>query len=220
MTSTRTIRCAVVSPASSARSSSPSATGVRRSTRTPAAAGRHRRLGVGGPRLPGRHHVIAGDSAGGAWPSGPRCTTVTTAASGSPRSCWCIRRPTPTFGRRPSAGTARGTCRRSTTCAGTTTSTFRTRHAARTGRSTCWAPITGGCRPPWSARAEFDPLHDEGVELAVRLAAHGVEVHHVPAPGLVHGYLLMADIVPAAAVATKKVLTAVEQMLAPMPMAQ
>lgn len=77
-----------------------------------------------------------------------------------------------------------------------------------------------GLPPTVIGTAEFDPLHDEGVELAVRLAADGVEVHHVPAPGLVHGYLLMADIVPAAAVATRNVLAAVEHMLASMPMAQ
>ncbi|WP_369211253.1 alpha/beta hydrolase [Streptomyces flavofungini] len=77
-----------------------------------------------------------------------------------------------------------------------------------------------GLPPTVIGTAEFDPLHDEGVELAVRLAAHGVQVHHVPASGLVHGYLLMADIVPAAAVATRNVLAAVEQMLAPVPMAQ
>ncbi|WP_326623555.1 alpha/beta hydrolase [Streptomyces decoyicus] len=77
-----------------------------------------------------------------------------------------------------------------------------------------------GLPPTVIGTAEFDPLHDEGVELAVRLAADGVVVHHVPAPGLVHGYLLMADIVPAASVATRNVLAAVEQMLAQVPMAQ
>ncbi|MEV4927235.1 alpha/beta hydrolase [Streptomyces roseoverticillatus] len=76
-----------------------------------------------------------------------------------------------------------------------------------------------GLPPTVIGTAEFDPLHDEGVELAVRLAAHGVDVHHVPAPGLVHGYLLMAGIVPAAAAATQNVLAAVEQMLTPAPMA-
>ncbi|MGW8328569.1 alpha/beta hydrolase [Streptomyces sp. NPDC055897] len=75
-----------------------------------------------------------------------------------------------------------------------------------------------GLPPTVIGTAEFDPLHDEGVELAVRLAAAGVAVHHVPAPGLVHGYLLMAGIVPASAVATRNVLAAVEGMLAPVPM--
>lgn len=77
-----------------------------------------------------------------------------------------------------------------------------------------------GLPPTVIGTAEFDPLHDEGVELAVRLAAAGVEVRHVPAAGLVHGYLLMADIVPAATVATRKVLAAVDQLLAPAPVAR
>ncbi|MER7226615.1 alpha/beta hydrolase [Streptomyces rubradiris] len=77
-----------------------------------------------------------------------------------------------------------------------------------------------GLPPTVIGTAEFDPLHDEGVELALRLAAQGVEVHHVPAPGLVHGYLLMADIIPAATEAVRNVLAAVEQMLTPVPTAR
>lgn len=77
----------------------------------------------------------------------------------------------------------------------------------------------GGLPPTVIGTAEFDPLHDEGVELAARMAARGVEVSHVPAPGLVHGYLLMADIVPAASAVTGEVLAAVEQKLASVPMA-
>ncbi len=73
----------------------------------------------------------------------------------------------------------------------------------------------GDLAPTVIGTAEFDPLHDEGVRLAARLAAAGVPVRHVPAPGLVHGYLLMADIVPAAAAVTGDVLAAVEELLAP-----
>lgn len=65
--------------------------------------------------------------------------------------------------------------------------------------------------------AAFDPLHDEGVELAARMAARGVAVQHVPAPDQVHGYLLMADMVPSAAAATNRVLAAVEQALPMVP---
>ncbi|HZF89903.1 alpha/beta hydrolase [Streptomyces sp.] len=67
--------------------------------------------------------------------------------------------------------------------------------------------------------AEYDGLHDEGVELAARLEAAGVAVEHVPAPGLVHGYLLMADVVPAASAAMSELLSAVERTLAPVPVA-
>lgn len=76
-----------------------------------------------------------------------------------------------------------------------------------------------GLPPTVIGTAEFDGLHDEGVELAARLAARGVAVRHVPAPGLVHGYLLMADVVPAAAAATREVLAAVERTLTAVPTA-
>ncbi|MET9763722.1 alpha/beta hydrolase [Streptomyces sp. NPDC006372] len=71
-----------------------------------------------------------------------------------------------------------------------------------------------GLPPTVLGTAEFDPLHDEGVELAARLAAAGVTVEHVPGPGLVHGYLLLADIVPASAETTTAVLDALERTLA------
>ncbi|MEH0574007.1 MULTISPECIES: alpha/beta hydrolase [Streptomyces] len=76
-----------------------------------------------------------------------------------------------------------------------------------------------GLAPTVIGTAEFDALYDEGVELAARLTAAGVSVRHVPAPGLVHGYLLMADVVPAAAEATSEVLAAVERTLTSAPMA-
>jgi acetyl esterase len=53
--------------------------------------------------------------------------------------------------------------------------------------------------PTVVATAEYDPLHDEGVELAAKMRAAGVAVRHVPGEGLVHGYFLMQGIVPAAA---------------------
>jgi acetyl esterase len=70
-----------------------------------------------------------------------------------------------------------------------------------------------GMPPTVIGTAEFDPLHDEGVELAARLAAAGVTVEHLEGPGLVHGYLLLADVVPAAAQATAAVLDALERTL-------
>lgn len=70
-----------------------------------------------------------------------------------------------------------------------------------------------GLPPTVIGTAECDPLHDEGVELADRLAASGVPVRHVEGPGLVHGYLLLADVVPAAAQATGAVLDALERTL-------
>ncbi len=71
--------------------------------------------------------------------------------------------------------------------------------------------------PAVVATAEFDPLHDEGVELADKLAVAGVPVRHVPGPGLVHGYFLMQDIVPAAAACSARVLEELNALLRPEP---
>ncbi|MCL6296869.1 alpha/beta hydrolase [Streptomyces kronopolitis] len=67
--------------------------------------------------------------------------------------------------------------------------------------------------PTVVATAEFDPLHDEGIELADKLAVAGVPVRHVPGPGLVHGYFLMQDIVPAAAACSERVLKELDVVL-------
>ncbi|MYR72837.1 MULTISPECIES: alpha/beta hydrolase [unclassified Streptomyces] len=77
-----------------------------------------------------------------------------------------------------------------------------------------------GLPPTVVGTAEFDGLRDEGVDLASRLAAAGVAVRHVPAPGLVHGYLLMAGVVPAASAALRDVLAAVERTLTSVPTAK
>jgi acetyl esterase len=47
--------------------------------------------------------------------------------------------------------------------------------------------------------AEFDPLRDEGIAYAKRLAAAGVSVEHVHASDQMHGFLLLGRIVPKAA---------------------
>lgn len=46
--------------------------------------------------------------------------------------------------------------------------------------------------------AEFDPLRDEGVEYAGRLADAGVAVEHVHASDQMHGFLLLSRAVPSA----------------------
>jgi acetyl esterase len=70
-----------------------------------------------------------------------------------------------------------------------------------------------GMPPTVVATAEFDPLHDEGVELVAKMGAAGVPVRHVPGEGLVHGYFLMQDIVPAAAVCTQRVFQELDALL-------
>ncbi len=63
--------------------------------------------------------------------------------------------------------------------------------------------------------AEFDPLRDEGVELADKLAVCEVDVRHVPGPGLIHGYFLMHELVPAAAKRAQRVLQELDAVLGP-----
>jgi acetyl esterase len=55
-----------------------------------------------------------------------------------------------------------------------------------------------GLPPTLLATAEHDPLRDEGIALAERLRAAGVHVEHVPGPALVHGYLGLGHLSPAA----------------------
>ncbi|WP_052398017.1 alpha/beta hydrolase [Streptomyces sp. NRRL F-5123] len=72
-----------------------------------------------------------------------------------------------------------------------------------------------GLAPAVVATAEFDPLRDEGVELAARLRAAGVPVRHEPGDGLVHGYFLMQAMVPAAAACARRVIGELEALLGP-----
>jgi acetyl esterase len=70
-----------------------------------------------------------------------------------------------------------------------------------------------GLPPTVVGTADHDALRDEGVELGVRMAADGVVVRQVSARGLVHGYLLMAEVIPAAAEAADEVLAELERSL-------
>ncbi|MEO8937053.1 MAG: alpha/beta hydrolase [Burkholderiaceae bacterium] len=55
-----------------------------------------------------------------------------------------------------------------------------------------------GVAPACIVTAGFDPLHDEGVAYAARLAAAGVAVRHLDYEGLVHGFIQFAGAIPAA----------------------
>jgi acetyl esterase len=70
-----------------------------------------------------------------------------------------------------------------------------------------------GLPPTVLATAEYDLLHDEGVELAEKLSASGVSVRHVPGPGLTHGYFLMQDVVPSAAACVQRVIQELDTVL-------
>jgi acetyl esterase len=55
-----------------------------------------------------------------------------------------------------------------------------------------------GLPPTLLLTAEFDPLRDEGIAYAERLAAAGVAVEHVHAADQMHGFLLLGRVVPRA----------------------
>ncbi|MGW0770433.1 alpha/beta hydrolase [Streptomyces sp. NPDC002676] len=67
--------------------------------------------------------------------------------------------------------------------------------------------------PTVVATAEYDPLHEEGAELVARMRAAGVPARLVTGEGLVHGFFLMQDMVPAAAACTERVIRELDAVL-------
>lgn len=70
-----------------------------------------------------------------------------------------------------------------------------------------------GLPPTLVATAEHDPLRDEGLLLVDRLRTAGVAVEHEPGPGLVHGYLGLGHLSPAAARAGKQLFARFGRLL-------
>ena len=62
----------------------------------------------------------------------------------------------------------------------------------------------GGLPPAIIVTAEHDPLRDEGDLYAARLAAAGVPVQHRCEPKMVHGFLTLDTVSPAAAQAAER----------------
>ncbi|MFI6044528.1 alpha/beta hydrolase [Nocardia sp. NPDC051321] len=70
-----------------------------------------------------------------------------------------------------------------------------------------------GLPPAIVGTAEFDPLRAEGEALADKLGVEGVAVTHIPGPGLVHGFFLMQDLVPAAAAHGRRIVRELDTLL-------
>jgi acetyl esterase len=60
------------------------------------------------------------------------------------------------------------------------------------------APDLSGLPPALVMTAEFDPVRDEGIAYARRLAAAGVEVEHLHADDQMHGFLMVDRAIPRA----------------------
>jgi acetyl esterase len=74
------------------------------------------------------------------------------------------------------------------------------------------ADVTG-VAPAIVATAEFDPLRDEAIAYAERLAAAGVPTTHVPGPGLIHGFAGFLGVVDAAEATVAAILTRLSHLL-------
>jgi acetyl esterase/lipase len=72
-----------------------------------------------------------------------------------------------------------------------------------------------GLPPAFVGTAEHDPLRDDGARYAEMLNAAGVPVELSNEPTLVHGYASFAPVIPAAAAATERGLTALRKALHP-----
>lgn len=82
------------------------------------------------------------------------------------------------------------------------------------GVSPLYATRLAGLPPAVIVTAEHDPLRDEGDLFADRLAAAGVPVQHRCEPRMIHGFLTLDTVSPAAAQAGERLFTDMSRLLA------
>jgi len=80
------------------------------------------------------------------------------------------------------------------------------------GISPLYGPVEG-LPPAYLTVAEFDPLHDEGLEYGWKLKTAGVACEIVDYPGLVHDFIYFQSVLPQAAVALKAAAQALKKGL-------
>jgi acetyl esterase len=70
-----------------------------------------------------------------------------------------------------------------------------------------------GVAPAIVLYAGFDPLRDEAVVYSARLLDAGVGVKPIFFPGMIHGFLTMGKVIPAANVAIRRIADAIDELL-------
>ena len=86
-------------------------------------------------------------------------------------------------------------------------------HKSDPALSPLHAASLDGLPPAYLTVAEFDPLHDEGLEYGKKLKAAGVACEIVDYPGLVHDFIYFQSVLPQAAVALKAAAQALKKAL-------
>lgn len=74
-------------------------------------------------------------------------------------------------------------------------------------------PDVSGLPPTVVGTAEFDPLRDEGIAYAERLATAGVTVVHRTGAGLIHGFFGMGELSAGCAAATRELCADFKELL-------
>lgn len=78
--------------------------------------------------------------------------------------------------------------------------------------SPLFAEDVRGLAPTILLTAGFDPLRDEAVVYAARLRDAGVRVESIHFPGMIHGFIAMGGVIPAANVAIARIAAAIDTL--------